>query len=463
MGASDVSPLGPIDPGSIAAAEDEKAAPWIVRKLVGSMTGRIVMSSYESLRAAGTTVVCLSPWGDSSPFLLPCIRFRDLAVHTVVAATGGIAAVAAPVMGPVADAFVSTVGDSILVEIGMHTGFELTTKAADDLILDGSLKAVIPAHSKILETTNVKTILITLKYKHTVEDAALGFYRSSLHKDNSLFATVKDYLAVEKGWFSPYLFASGRRPIIPRTMSPDIVFCHGPFLSGDYKIGETLVAESASVIAFAHALPPKESEEPVDTSRRLNLPNLSNVFARSRTPSPEPSLTPLPPPPTPRRMALIVVGLKPHRLLWTTSARPSESVLYYQLLNGCPTVVVPVKTGAPLLAWDSLTLEELWKVKLPDSDSDTGTKFDGIVAVLLEFLDMCIDWERVVLPEVRLGGGKEVEGQGNGEKRSDSEEREVLKRAVRAFVAGAVRSGESKAVRSEVDKERSGIAMWRIP
>lgn len=54
-------------------------------------------------------------------------------------------------------------------------------------------------------------------------------------RDASLFATVKDYLAVEKGWFSPYLFASGRRPIIPRSMKPDIVFCHGPFLSGKYE------------------------------------------------------------------------------------------------------------------------------------------------------------------------------------------------------------------------------------
>ena len=26
-------------------------------------------------------------WGDSSPLLLPCIRFRDLAVHTIIAAT----------------------------------------------------------------------------------------------------------------------------------------------------------------------------------------------------------------------------------------------------------------------------------------------------------------------------------------------------------------------------------------
>ncbi|KIK02887.1 hypothetical protein K443DRAFT_677233 [Laccaria amethystina LaAM-08-1] len=95
---SEISVLGPIDPASRPTLnEEEKAAPWIVRKLVGSITGRIVMSSYESLRAAGTSVICLSPWGDSSPLLLPCIRFRDLAVHTVIVATGGMAAVAAPV------------------------------------------------------------------------------------------------------------------------------------------------------------------------------------------------------------------------------------------------------------------------------------------------------------------------------------------------------------------------------
>ncbi|KJA21553.1 hypothetical protein HYPSUDRAFT_41934 [Hypholoma sublateritium FD-334 SS-4] len=84
------SALGPIDPGSIhdpSIAEEEKAAPWIMRKLIGSMTGRIVMSSYETLRATGTNVICLSPWGDSSPLFLPCIRFRDLVVHTVIAAT----------------------------------------------------------------------------------------------------------------------------------------------------------------------------------------------------------------------------------------------------------------------------------------------------------------------------------------------------------------------------------------
>ncbi|KAI0711337.1 hypothetical protein C8Q76DRAFT_736182 [Earliella scabrosa] len=477
-----VSPLGPIDPASVPEAEKEKTAPWIVRKLVGSMTGRIVRASWETLRASGTNIICLSPWGDSSPLLLPCVRFRDLAVHTIIAATGGVAAVAAPVMGPVSDVVVSTFGDTILVEMGMHAGFSLTAKAANDLVFDGAIKQIVPIHSSRLETTGVKTMTITLKYKHVPEDASLGFYRSGIHRDNSLFASVMDYLAVEKGWFSPYLYASGRRPAIPRSVKPDVVFCHGPFLSGDYKLGETLLAESALVISFTKAPPPPESpEHPQSASdsshashptlKNLSLPslpNLSQAFARSRTPSPEPALASLPPPPQPRRLVVLVVGLKPHRTFWTTSQRPSESVIQYQLLNGCPAIVVPAKLGAPLLSWDTLTLEQLWKVALPageepDAASKDG-KFEGIVSVLYEYVDLCVDWERVVLStadEQAAEGAADVQ---DGDAKVDEEKkREAVKAAVKVLVAAAVRSGASKEVKDQVDKERAGIAMWRIP
>lgn len=93
-----------------------------------------------------------------------------------------MAAVAAPVMGPVTDVVLSSVGDSALVEIGLHSGFELTAKAANELILDKPVDCLVPIHSNRLETTGVKNLLITLKYKHTVEDASLGFYRSSVHQ-----------------------------------------------------------------------------------------------------------------------------------------------------------------------------------------------------------------------------------------------------------------------------------------
>ncbi|KAF9071855.1 hypothetical protein BDP27DRAFT_1321492 [Rhodocollybia butyracea] len=462
-----VSPLGPIDPSSVTnetASENEKAAPWIIRKLVGSMTGRIVMSSYESLRAAGTTVICLSPWGDHSPLTLPCIRFRDLAVHTVIAATGGFAAIASPVMGPVSDLVVSSFGDTILVELGLHAGFELTTKAANDLVIEHGLQAAIPIYSNRLETTHVKVLLITLKFRHTVEDAALGFFRSSVHRDTDLFATVKDYLAVEKGWFSPYLFASSRRPIIPRSMKPDVIFCHGPFLQGDYRVGETLLNESASVISLCKASIPdaQQPERPKPASypsfsdlKDLKIPSLSNVFSRSRTPSPEPQLTPLPAPPIPRRLVLLVIGIKPHRKFWATSARPEESVINYILLNGCPALVVPVKVGAPLVAWDALTLAQLWEVELPPAEgapSKSG-KFEGIVTVLFEFLDLCVDWMRVEI--AGIDGETPVE-------LTEHDKKEKVKDALMLLIAAAIRSKDSKEVKKEVDEERAGIAMWRI-
>ncbi|KAF9530047.1 hypothetical protein CPB83DRAFT_851495 [Crepidotus variabilis] len=468
----EVSALGPIDPASLPeTTEQEKNAPWIVRKLVGSMTGRIVMSSYETLRAAGTNIICLSPWGDSSPLFLPCIRFRDLAVHTVIAATGGMAAIAAPVMGPVADVVVTTFGDTILVELGIHAGFDLTTKVADDLLIDKPINKLVPIYSKRLETTGVKILLITLKYKHTMTDASLGFYRSSIHKDTSLFAAVKDYLAVEKGWFSPYLFASSRRPIIPRNMKPDVIFCHGPFLAGDYRVGETLLAESASVITLC-ASATAEVTESVDKNssstaqpitKGLSLPSLSNMFSRSRTPSPEPALTLLPTPPLPRRMVILVVGLKPHRKIWTLSARPGESVINYILLNGCPSIVVPVKLGAPLVAWDALTLEDIWKVELPKDDGSktVSGKFEGIVNVIFEYLDLCVDWERFQIPNE--GGGASVKDEEGSEGEPRDTTKDALKDAVTLLVAGAVRSKGSKEASQELDSERSGIAMWRIP
>lgn len=345
-----------------------------------SMTGRVVVSTYESLRATGTSVVCLSPWGDSSPLLLPCIRFRDLVVHSVVAATGGMAAVATPAMGPVSDLLVESFGDTILVELTSHAGTEAVTWVADELLIDKPLGAIIPAADANLTTSSVKILTITLKYKHTVEDAQLGFFRSASHADGDLFASVSGYLGVEKGWFSPYLFASGRRPIIPRTMQPDVVFCHGPFLSGDYRVGETLVAQSAKVLHLCDIpatpdLPPQVSPSFKDKfdmskmtdkvttlmSRTKMKPDASSqagAAVPSRTPSPPPVLQALVPPP--RRLAVMLLGMKPHRLgMWTSSQRPSESIIQYLLLNGAPTIVLPALAGAPLIAWNTLTLKQI--------------------------------------------------------------------------------------------------------
>ncbi|EJD05607.1 uncharacterized protein FOMMEDRAFT_103735 [Fomitiporia mediterranea MF3/22] len=481
---TEASPLGPIDPSSVSNtdqqnAETEKKAPWIVRKLVGSMTGRIVMSSYESLRAAGTSVVCLSPWGDSSPVFLPCIRFRDLVVHAVIAGTGGVAAVAAPVMGPVSDIVVDTVGTSLLVDITLNVGFSASTKLANDLLIEHTIKHIIPAPSSQLQTTGLKQLLVTLKYKHTLEDAQLGFFRSSVHEGDpgaGLFADVKDYLATEKGWFNPYLFASGRRPIIPRYMKPDVVFCHGPFLEGDYKIGTMLLHESESAIFLCEA-PPSEPDSSVqyqtDQSTpseqslkdRLHIPSLSKYLPRSRSnsrsPSPEPALAPVQAPPRPRRLVVLVLAIAPHRAgMWTTSARPGESALRYTLLNGCPALVLPARAGAPLIAWDTLTLGQLHalgdELPSPEPESDTtptgvsnegGPRFRGALDILNEYIGLCVDWERVRLDTVATEQGR----------------KDAVRNALALLLIAAICSKDSKQVKKDVEIDRAGLVIFRIP
>ena len=72
---------------------------------------------------------------------------------------------------------------------------------------------------------------------------------------------------------------------------------------------------------------------------------------------------------------------------------------------------MPAKLGAPLLAWDTLTLEQLWKVALPAGDGPGAAskdgKFEGISSVLYEYLDLCIDWDRVVLSAVDDQSGED--------------------------------------------------------
>jgi hypothetical protein len=71
-------------------------------------------------------------------------------------------------------------GEIILeAHVIFHTDFVVSE--GSDFVVGEIVDEVTPLHSQRLETTSVKSLLITLKYKHIIEDAALGFFRSSLH------------------------------------------------------------------------------------------------------------------------------------------------------------------------------------------------------------------------------------------------------------------------------------------
>lgn len=450
-------------------------------------------------------------------------------------------------------------------------------KVANYLLIDKPANLLIPIHSNKLETTDVKKILITLQFKHILTDASLGYYRAPTAGEPTLFSNVKEYLSIDKGWFNPYLFASCRRPLIPRTMIPDVVFCHGPWLKGDYSIGSTLLKETNTIIAltpdpdippeeedpslfkkafaalnFGAAAPAQAGLSPEAAEKYEDRPpspqnfgeRVSQMFGHSRgkskevpnsldpqaghtgaqpaassphstpeykppshpppghtqpivsTPAALPSAGPvtaappssngvttmidkltdqinqwrgpasqptteatsnstpsIPIPPPNRRMVMLVLAIAPHRAgVWTSSARPGESVMNYTLLNGCPALVVPIRPGCPLIAWHAVTLKTLQGLK----GGVDGQAFKDMADVLLNYMEMCVDNDRIELPSnyaESLGlKGTEVENK-----------QKAVRVGVELVLAGAVRSGTSLKVKKNIDGERAGIVFFRIP
>jgi hypothetical protein len=116
---------------------------------------------------------------------------------------------------------VSTIRDSVVVELGFRVGFEVSTKVSTQYLsffpsLDGCgsttllrmtycSRSLIPVHAKRLETTGVKTLVITARYKHA-QLGALGYFRASNHGGNvedGLFSAVTDYTSIEKDGGTP--------------------------------------------------------------------------------------------------------------------------------------------------------------------------------------------------------------------------------------------------------------------
>ncbi|KAL1743819.1 hypothetical protein HDZ31DRAFT_83159 [Schizophyllum fasciatum] len=363
LGKTQKSELRPVDDSSFSDSEKEAKSSWFTRMIT------------ETTKNSAMVVVCLgwvvistlcSPWGDSSPVVYPSIRFRDMAIETVNIATGGTATLITPFASEVGD---DLLGDGIVAELVTQAG---TDAVAGSKFSEEPIEALGDDKDRTLKTNNVKTVKITLRYRR---------------------------------WFCPYLYASGRTPLIPRKVTPDVIFAHGPFLNGDYAVAQTLLNEASKILSLC----PHESPSPKH-----------------------------------RRMVVTVLGLKPYRLAWTSSARPGQSILHYQLPDGCPTLVLPVRDGSPLVAWFAAgrTLAKLWKIDLGNRE-----ELAGHVHSLAEFLNMCVDWDRATDENGKKGKGG----------------RQRLDQAVELLLEAAVKSGQSKTVIKEVDGDRAGIAMFRLP
>jgi hypothetical protein len=177
---------------------------------------------------------------------------------------------------------------------------------------------------------------------------------------------------------------------------------------------------------------------------------VSSLSATETAPGSAPAI---PAPPPNRRMVVLVLAISPHRAgVWTSSARPGESVINYTLLNGCPALVVPIKPGCPLIAWHAVALKTLHGLK----GGVDGQEFKDMLDTLVNYLELCVDDARVELSpnyaEQSGLNGTELENKRN-----------AVRAGMQLVLAGAVRSATSSKVKKEVDSERAGIVFFRIP
>lgn len=104
-----------------------------------------------------------------------------------------------------------------------------------------------------------------------------------------------------------------------------------------------------------------------------------------------------------------------------------------------------------------------------------GRRSAGVVRVVFEYVSLCVDWERVIVPEMDgeavpttedadVVAAEEDDGKLVAETSdTDGRKRKAVRDAIELLVEACMRSGESKEVKNKVDADRAGIVMFRLP
>ena len=183
-----------------------------VKRFVGNMlVSRVVRASVQSVTSSVTLPMYLSPWGDNNPVTLPNVRKRDAAL------AGGaiLGAAGLETLAPSIFEITGTAVDSVIVFAGKQVAEQVADEGID------KIKHKKPV--KVVMTANIKSLEIRIKHKLMGKDAdirLIGEY------------PVRHQFAYDKGWFCPYLYASGRTPAIPRAHDFAIATLSSPSLRG---------------------------------------------------------------------------------------------------------------------------------------------------------------------------------------------------------------------------------------
>lgn len=398
------TPMKPMTPGSLhhptpGEAKDDKKSGKMQRFLGDTLVGRVARASVQTATSTLRMPAALSPWGDNNPVTLPNVRYRDAVLFTTFAFVGaplveGTDTFVSGIFG--ADSFISEIVSSgagaIVGSAVLKYGvFQIIEQAIDK----GAIEHMLPEEEKMIQTTSVKSLQVGIKHKLMGVDADLRFAGTY---------PTKNAQACEKGWFCPYLFASARTPQVPRSNDFAIAQFFGPFVGADYAMAHKLVAESTHLLSLCDPDPTHDIQC--------------------------------------NRLIILFTAISPYRAnMWSTSRRPGCGTLIFHLLDGCPALVIPVTSRAPIVAWSPWTLSQMRGGG--SGGAAGGYQPEWQHEQVCEWLDSVIAIEHVK-PEVR---GRYVD---------------VLGRAVSLIINGALALDKvNKTVLEKVDPERAGIAMFR--
>jgi hypothetical protein len=146
------------------------------------------------------------------------------------------------------------------------------------------------------------------------------------------------------------------------------------------------------------------------------------------------------------RMLILFTGISPYRAnMWSTSRRPGCGTIFFHLLDGCPTLVVPVTKNAPITAWSPWTLSQMrasrYSAQSPIPISGNYTP-EWQHEQICEYLDSIISLSHIN-PAIR---DRYVD---------------VLGRSVSLVINGALALEKCAPLLGELDPGRAGICMFR--
>jgi len=202
------------EPTTTQQLEDAKSN-WGKRFVGNTLAGRVVRASVQSVTSTLTLPMYLSPWGDNNPVTLPNLRKRD----AVLVGASHLGVVGLESVAPSVLEFTGTVVDGT-IKFG-------TLQLAEQGVDEGISQVTPRKPIKVVRTANVKSMQARIKHKLMGVDANIRFVGEY---------PARHQAAYDKGWFCPYLYASGRAPSIPRARDFAIAELSDPGLRGKFII-----------------------------------------------------------------------------------------------------------------------------------------------------------------------------------------------------------------------------------